>query len=288
VNLREKDSTYRFGADEARFGGWPGSVACRRNLRYSLTQNVTHYLIEINWKIKFQSPAFVFILQLPFIRVNRRDVNTATSHPPLPRRRLTRGWWLKQLHTWHYISAAISLVGMFAFALTGITLNHAASIPATPRVDDRGGQLAPSLLTMLKTTPADTSAPMPAAVAQAVADAVNLDPAHAPAEWNPDEVYVAMPRPGGDAWVSVNRDTGQIKAEVTSQGFVALMNDLHKGRNTGLPWRLFIDAFALAVLVFTISGLFLLHFHAKHRKKTWPLVGLGFALPLILALFFLH
>ena len=95
---------------------------------------------------------------------------------------MTRGWWLKQLHTWHYISAALSLVGMFAFALTGVTLNHAASIPAHPSVEDRSATLAPSLLTMLKTTPADTGAPMPTAVAQAVAEAVKLDPAGRAAE----------------------------------------------------------------------------------------------------------
>ncbi|MZE43442.1 hypothetical protein GTY49_10850, partial [Streptomyces sp. SID5477] len=43
-----------------------------------------------------------------------------------------RSFWLKQLHSWHWISAAVSLVGMILFAVTGITLNHAASIPAEP------------------------------------------------------------------------------------------------------------------------------------------------------------
>ncbi|MDE1915674.1 MAG: PepSY-associated TM helix domain-containing protein [Sphingomonadales bacterium] len=228
------------------------------------------------------------LLQLQFIRDNGSHVTQTIAPLPSPKRRLTRGWWLKQLHTWHYISAAVSLVGMFAFAVTGITLNHAAAIPATPRVEDRTGQLAPSLLAMIKDTPADSNAPLPAPVAHAVAGAAGLDPTGMAGEWNPEEVYVAMPRPGGDAWVSVNRDTGQIKAEVTRQGMIALLNDLHKGRNTGLPWRLFIDAFAIAVLVFTASGLFLLHFHARHRKKTWPLVGLGFGVPLIIALVFLH
>ena len=43
-----------------------------------------------------------------------------------------RSFWLKQLHSWHWISAAVSLVGMILFAVTGITLNHAASIPGKP------------------------------------------------------------------------------------------------------------------------------------------------------------
>ncbi|MEB0160925.1 PepSY-associated TM helix domain-containing protein, partial [Pseudomonas sp. AH2 (2023)] len=47
-----------------------------------------------------------------------------------------RSFWLKQLHSWHWISAAGSLVGMILFAITGITLNHAAQIPAEPVVKE--------------------------------------------------------------------------------------------------------------------------------------------------------
>jgi len=204
------------------------------------------------------------------------------------KRRISRGWWLKQLHTWHWISAAVSLAGMLMFALTGITLNHAALIPAKPKVVDRSGTLAPSLLRLIKKTPEASGAPIPAPVAEAVSKAVGLDPAGRAADWNDDEVYVAMPRPGGDAWVSVDRASGEIKAETTDQGVIALLNDLHKGRNTGIVWRLFIDVFAAAAILFTGTGLLLLQFHARHRKKTWPLVGLGVAAPLILFILFIH
>jgi hypothetical protein len=216
------------------------------------------------------------------------DTLSPPTAKPARKRRISRGWWLKQLHMWHWISAAISLAGMLMFALTGITLNHAASIPATPHIEDRSGQLAPSLLRMLKAAPRTSDAPVPAAVADAVAQAVGLDPAGRPADWSDGEVYVAMPRPGGDAWVSVDRTSGLIKAEVTRQGLISLLNDLHKGRNTGLAWRLFIDAFAAAAILFTGSGLLLLQFHARHRRKTWPLVGLGLAVPLVVALLFIH
>jgi hypothetical protein len=222
-------------------------------------------------------------------RANRAAVNVPIPlSAPRKKRHISRGWWLRQLHTWHWISAAISLTGMLMFALTGVTLNHAASIPATPSVEDRTAMLAPSLLRMLKPTPKASDAPMPKAVAEAVHEAVGLDPADRPADWSDDEVYVAMPRPGGDAWVSVQRGSGAIKAEVTRQGLISLLNDLHKGRNTGLAWRLFIDAFAAAAILFTSTGLLLLQFHAKHRRKTWPLVGLGLAVPLVVALLFIH
>jgi uncharacterized protein len=205
-----------------------------------------------------------------------------------PKRRIGRGWWLRQLHTWHWISAAVALAGMLMFALTGLTLNHADLIPATPRVVDRSATLAPSLVRLLKQTPRASDAPMPTPVAEAVASAVGLDPGGRPAEWSDGEVYVAMPRPGGDAWVSVDRASGAIRAETTDQGLIALLNDLHKGRNTGLAWRLFIDLFAAAAIFFTGTGLLLLQLHAKHRRETWPLVGLGLAVPLILFIVFVH
>ncbi|RYF64265.1 MAG: hypothetical protein EOO29_42660, partial [Comamonadaceae bacterium] len=43
-----------------------------------------------------------------------------------------RAFWLKQLHTWHWISAALSLGGMLLFAITGFTLNHAGWFAAHP------------------------------------------------------------------------------------------------------------------------------------------------------------
>ena len=205
-----------------------------------------------------------------------------------PRLRLTRGWWLRQLHTWHWVSAAISLIGMLMFTATGVTLNHAASIPAKPHVEKRSGTLPASLLRVLKDKPGKADAPMPEAVAKAVATEVGLDPTGRPGEWSDDEIYVALPRPGGDAWVSVERATGAVKAEVTWQGWFSFLNDLHKGRNTGLVWRLFIDAFAAAALIFTSTGLLLLQFQARHRRKTWPLVGLGLAIPVLIAVAFLH
>ena len=46
--------------------------------------------------------------------------------------------------------------------------------------------------------------------------------------------------------------------------------------------------FALACVVFTVSGLFLLQLHARQRRTTWPWVGLGLLIPLLLALIFIH
>lgn len=94
--------------------------------------------------------------------------------------------------------------------------------------------------------------------------------------------------PGGDAWLSLDRSTGAVEYERTGRGAIAYLNDLHKGRNAGPAWGWFIDVFAIACLVFCITGLFLLHLHARQRRMTWPLVGLGLLIPLLLALLLIH
>ena len=194
---------------------------------------------------------------------------------------------MKQLHNWHWMSAAISLIGMLLFAITGITLNHAATIGANPDVREYKAQLAAPLLRQLA-TPSSETAPLPTPVASDIRDQIGLDPAGKAGEWSDGEVYVAMPRPGGDAWVSVDRHSGAVSAELTRRGWLSYANDLHKGRNTGGAWSWFIDIFAAGCILFTLTGLVLLYLHSKPRPLTWPLVGLGMLAPLMIMMFLIH
>lgn len=198
-----------------------------------------------------------------------------------------RGFWLRQLHQWHWISAALCLVAMLLFAVTGITLNHAGSIEAKARVQSQQVQMPASLLQALARQEAD-SAPLPGSVAAWLNQTLPVRIGSQLAEWSDDEVYLALPRPGGDGWLSIDRASGVVEAEFTDRGWVAYFNDLHKGRHTGAAWRWFMDVFALACVVFTLSGLWLLQMHARQRRATWPLLLLGLVLPLVIALIFVH
>lgn len=199
-----------------------------------------------------------------------------------------RSFWLKQLHQWHWISAAVSLIGMLLFAITGITLNHAGQIEAEPKVVSRKATLPPELLAVLAKGPEEGKHPLPVQLEPFLDEAVGADVAGREGEWSADEVYVALARPGGDAWVSIDRETGAVEHEKTTRGAISLLNDLHKGRNTGTAWSWFIDIFAVACVIFTITGLILLQFHARARPLTWPLVGLGLVAPILLVILFVH
>lgn len=204
-------------------------------------------------------------------------------------KRSRKAFWLKQLHSWHWISSAISLVGLLLFAITGFTLNHAAEIEGSPQTVERAAQLPAPLLPAIKPDDAaDTKKPLPAPVAEWVEGNLDVKHARGNAEWSADEIYLALPRPGGDGWVAIDRASGAVTTESTTRGWIAWLNDLHKGRNSGTIWKWFIDIFVLACIVFSLTGLVLLQMHSKNRPSTWPLVGAGLVIPAILAIFFIH
>ncbi|NDK39192.1 hypothetical protein DT603_10095 [Pseudoxanthomonas gei] len=198
-----------------------------------------------------------------------------------------RGFWLRTLHQWHWISSAVCLIGMLLFSITGITLNHAAKIEASPHVANRSVQLPAALRGNLGDR-VDGNAPLPAATADWLSARLGAPIGRRPAEWSEEEIYLSMPSPGADAWMSIDRASGAVEFERTDRGWISYLNDLHKGRNAGAAWSWFLDVFAIACLVFCITGLFLLQLHAKQRRMTWPYVGLGLIVPLLLALLFIH
>jgi len=201
-----------------------------------------------------------------------------------------RAFWLKHLHQWHWVSAAGCLIGMVLFSITGFTLNHANAIAAKPAVSTTTAELPPDLLKTLQQASAaatETQA-VPIEVIRWLRRQLAVRVESGKAEWSEDELYVSLPRPGGDAWLTIDLGTGEVTHELTDRGWISYFNDLHKGRNTGAAWSLFIDVFAFAALIFATTGLVLLKMHSNHRPATWPMVALGLMLPLILAILFVH
>lgn len=199
-----------------------------------------------------------------------------------------RAFWLKHLYRWHWISSAACLVGMLLFAVTGLTLNNAGHIESLPVVSKKSAVLPAPLLAQIQAEPADDKAILPRSISDWIGETLNVELAAAPGEWSDAEVYVSLPRPGGDAWLVIDRESGDINYELTDRGWISYFNDLHKGRNTGTAWSWFLDIFSVAALVFSITGLFMLSMHAGNRPSTWPLVGLGIVIPLVLVILFIH
>ncbi len=192
----------------------------------------------------------------------------------------------RTMHLWHWISAAVCFAALILFTVTGITLNHASAFSASPRVESRQATLPEQQSALI------TGETAPAALPEPLEDWLEkefgIDLANASVEWSDEELYLSAPGPGRDAWISIDRATGEVKSETTDRGWLAYFNDLHKGRNTGLVWTIFIDVVAAAVLFFAITGMVLLWIQARQRKSTWPLITGGVGLVVALMIFFAH
>jgi hypothetical protein len=198
---------------------------------------------------------------------------------------MPHSFWLGTLRQWHWISSALCLAGMLLFAVTGITLNHAAQIEAKPQVTTRLAQMPEPLQASLHDKMPTQGLPL--ALRQCLEAELSIRLDGRDAEWSDGELYIGLPRPGDDAWLSLDVESGALEYESTDRGWIAYLNDPHKGRNTGTAWFWFIDVFAVLCVVFSLSGL-LLQRYAGNRPSTWPMVGLGLVLPVLLALPFIH
>lgn len=237
-------------------------------------------------------------LPLPCFSLEKKVMNRIENNgvppgagEPVESRNARRAVWLKNLHRWHWISSALSLLGLLLFSFTGITLNHASQIEARPAVVSRKASLPAGLKTDLQKEAASrdgSKAPLPPAAARWLSDTWRLDAKGQQAEWSADEIYLPMPRPGGDAWLRIGLKDGAAEYELTDRGWISWLNDVHKGRNTGTAWNWFIDIFAVSCFLFALTGLLILKFHAANRPLTWPMVGLGVLVPLLLMLLFIH
>ncbi len=194
--------------------------------------------------------------------------------------------WLGTLRQWHWISSALCLAGMLLFAVTGITLNHANQISAKPLIVTLDTALPKPLLAELQL--AATQQQLPISVHNWLEQQLkqSINPTHA--EWSSNELYLALPRPGGDGWFSIDLDSGELLYESTDRGWIAYFNDLHKGRNSGAAWSWFIDIFAGICVLFSFTGLWLLTRQTKMRPSTWPVTLAGLVIPLLIMLLFIH
>lgn len=219
-------------------------------------------------------------------------MKTKPDQPPSPKKSPSRrAFWTKQFYAWHWISSAICLATMLFFAVTGITLNHAGSIAAKPVITPSTATLPPELLALIapgEDETEDSRQPLPRALRQWLDSELDTRIGGRSYEWSPVDIYIDLPRPGGDGWLSIDRLSGEVEQEVTKRGIIAYLNDLHKGRDTGFEWILFMDIFSVAAIIFCLTGLALLVVHARRRPSTWPIVVAGIILPVLVLIIFVH
>lgn len=183
----------------------------------------------------------------------------------------------RMLHA--YISAFAFLALMF-FSVTGILLNHPTWLQGkTPEEQGVTAQIpAADIATALKTADA------PKALAAAVTKRVKLKGAYKSGEMLDGEAMLRLEGATGSTDIILNLETGKAEATIAPATATSIVNDLHKGKNTGAAWRLVIDLVGVLVLALSVIG-YVLFFSLRFRLRT-SLILTGVSLAVFLGLYF--
>ncbi len=93
------------------------------------------------------------------------------------------------------------------------------------------------------------------------------------AELFPDEAFLKFTGSKGSSDVYIDLLTGDSEYETKSFGMVEIMHNLHKGKNSGKAWQLFIDVSAILILIIALSGFILMLFIKFRLITSLVLVG---------------
>lgn len=196
--------------------------------------------------------------------------------------------WARRLHI--YISMALLLVVLF-FAISGITLNRPHLYTSdSPEVIHQTLTVPERFFTLHSTRLLVNETALLAYLNERVGLSGTPSPMHIfsdveQGEIIEGEISLDYKGPGFNGTVFIDLVTREAEIESTHYGVVAVLNDLHKGRNSGQVWAWFIDISGFLMVFFALTGVCLL----VPKKKSFSLglkwMTLGSVVTLFLYLF---
>jgi hypothetical protein len=174
------------------------------------------------------------------------------------------------LHT--YLSMVSFSILLF-FAVTGITLNHQDKMTGTPKVTRFSGHLDPALVKPSAGAQVDQ-----ARIVGQLRSAHGLKAPLSDFRVDDEMVNVSFKGPGYAADAFIDRKTAAYDVTETRMGLVAIINDLHKGRDTGAAWAQVIDLSAVLMMLVSVTGLTLIFFLHKRLALGLWMLAIGTAL----------
>jgi hypothetical protein len=160
----------------------------------------------------------------------------------------------------HIYLSMLSFAIVFFFAVTGLTLNHADKFNDQLNSVREKGRLDSSWVSAK-----DTAQIAKLRIVEYLRDAYHIHAALSDFRIDDDQIGVSFKGPGYEADAFIARPTGKYELTETSAGFVGLINDLHKGRDTGHGWSVFIDVSAILLTLVSLTGLTLILFLKRRR-----------------------
>ena len=178
----------------------------------------------------------------------------------------------------HIYLSMFSLAVVLFFSVTGITLNHPGwFFSGAENSREAEGDISLEWL-HLETAPEEAPADQARQVAKLevvehLRNVHSIRGALADFRVDESECVVSFKGPGYAADAFIDRESGHYRLTETYHGFVAVINDLHKGRDTGAVWSVLIDVSAVLMTFISLTGLVLV-FYLKLKRIPGVIVAL--------------
>ena len=170
----------------------------------------------------------------------------------------------------HIYLSMVSFVIVLFFAVTGLTLNHAEWFGGKPVVKKQTGKLNVNWVNNKDTTRVDKLN-----IVEFLRKTNKISGHVSEFRIDGPAVSVAFNGPGNSADVYINRNDGNYQITETSFGLIAVLNDLHKGRDTGKSWSVVIDITAILMSLISLTGIIMLCYMKKKRRTGFILLAAG-------------
>ncbi len=187
------------------------------------------------------------------------------AHIPVWKRRTAH--WSRWLHT--YLSM-VSFAILLFFAITGITLNHQSAFTSLTAPKRFTGSL--DAVWMKAPESRETE------IVGGLRSRHGIKAALSDFRVDDDQVQISFKGPGYSADGFADRHAGKYELNENRLGLVAIINDLHKGRDTGKIWASVIDVSAILMVLVSLSGLVLIFFLHKKLRSGLVALAIGTAL----------
>ena len=165
----------------------------------------------------------------------------------------------RYVHGW---LSAFAFIALFFFALTGLFLNHPDWFKPNDEEVTKTVKLPDHLLETLRQqeNPSD-------ALLNYVRSQEQIIGRYKSSEVLDQEVMIRLESPAGSSDIWAMLDTGDVEVVTKPASTISLIEDLHRGKNSGLAWSWFIDISAIVILLLSIAG-YILFLSIKSRLVT--------------------
>ena len=176
----------------------------------------------------------------------------------------------------------VSFAIVLFFSATGLTLNHPTWFGGDKQVVIKNkGNLKAAWV-----NPPDTNKIAKLEIVEFLRKTYHVKGAVSEFRIDDFEVSVVFKGPAYSCDAFINRENGSYEISEIKMGIVAVMNDLHKGRDSGSGWAWIIDISAVFLILVSLSGLILLCFIKKRRVAGFIIGVVGLVICYLIYLIF--